>query len=635
MPNAWYEELASPSCPSSSTSGKRLAVELDSSSDDCHAEAPSCPDSPDTVPSFASPDGDGPSTPVRSKRWKAFKGALQDSPDSVADALALACDSVSPAAGVDLADELGGRAAETPPGPSLELGASDSVELDDDDRLDEALASAADDSQPVVLAASLPEIPLGWRECEPEAADSLGVETALGAACEADENDEYTPKEEEVPTCEPPPVTSPAFLALICIMTTMLSSLNPAARENFEASMVLLAEYIIDSCCVGMTLTSACSGSDLVCPVLQAFFNVCTDHLRTAPVKVQHLWSCEFTPWKASWIERVIGMGTVFRDVHELPTGRAFTHRWIHELVSAGLLHVCGFSCKSVSMLNNGRKKFLKCIRQRTGSTGSTFWSTWKFAWRYLPVFCWMENVSAFRGANLNMAVKCFRALGYCVVVLTLDLSKHGVPCRRKRTWILARLDPTNSGEAACSAYQQAADTLELSLRQPPLPLDRFLFPDDALPCRKAPKKRKLEGSAEPFANRMKWVAAHKARWAKASVNKPDELPAALMGMVAEHQLSGREVDLALYDRASNSSKYEETSKERVIDLSQSISRYPSGTGVVPTITPNARLALVGRRNPRFIVGQERLALQGFVAEMAEGELGGEAILSFTDRPSF
>ena len=99
--------------------------------------------------------------------------------------------------------------------------------------------------------------------------------------------------------------------------------------------------------------------------------------------------------------------------------------------------------------------------------------------------------------------------------------------------------------------------------------------------------------------------------------------------MVVQEELSKREADVILFDVVAHRDKYSD--KERILDVSQSIGRYPSGTNICPTITPNARMCLINRDHPRLMLGQERLRLQGFDASMASDP---SAISDFTNRPS-
>ena len=113
---------------------------------------------------------------------------------------------------------------------------------------------------------------------------------------------------------------------IIMIIHNMLSNLSVEASSPIKTQIQRLAQLVIDSCCVGMQLTTTCSGTDLLCPVLAVLFEACQHCLHTASVHVEHRWSCEPSAWKASWTQRVVGMPHVFRDVADLPKGRADTH---------------------------------------------------------------------------------------------------------------------------------------------------------------------------------------------------------------------------------------------------------------------------------------------------------------------
>ena len=174
----------------------------------------------------------------------------------------------------------------------------------------------------------------------------------------------------------------------------------------------------------------------------------------------------------------MVGQCTVFRDVADLAKGRvAMTHSFVEQLITVGCLHAVGFPCKSVSMLNPTRKRFKMGIKDKSGSTGITCWSSWRFFRRFLPVLVWMENVRGFKGRNLNLAIKLLRQLGYCVVVLMIDVNKHGIPCRRQHCWMIAKLAPSACCLESCDSMQRRAEELEVALRKPPLPLSSFFDP--------------------------------------------------------------------------------------------------------------------------------------------------------------
>lgn len=126
-------------------------------------------------------------------------------------------------------------------------------------------------------------------------------------------------------------------------------------------------------------------------------------------------------------------------------------------------------------------------------------------------------------------------------------------------------------------------------------------------------------------------MACHNKQWETMDASNPD-LPEPLLRMIVEHEISPREMDVALYDRVVHSAAYEPHAGSRIVALSQSKMRYPAGSDLCPTVTPGSRLALLSRPEPRFVVGQERLALRGFWPDMATGGSAADATKVFTER---
>ena len=506
-------------------------------------------------------------------------------------------------------------------GGSLQCTPVKSVDGDDGDALERALGCACDGNSPLG--------PLSGDDFAPETheprrdADSLEHALDLASSPPPSHIDSEDTADE---VADPLPV--------IIIARAMIASLFDDDAEHLKGQLRNLADLVIDSCTMGLLLTTACSGTDLVSSVLTIFFEACTWTLSSALLCVEHLWSCESNKWKSDWIKRVVGQRVVFSDAADLSKGYAMTHGMIEQLVTVGFLHAVGFSCKSVSMLNPNRKKFAKCIKFQSGTTGSTFWSSLKFIRRFLPILVWMENVRGFTGTNLQLAIKLLRTLGYVVIALCVDPTQHGVPCRRHRWWIIAKLAPSACKLEDCNIAQQKAKALEVALRQPSMPLNKFLIPDGhELPAQRPParKRRKWVVDECRMMKRRKWVAAHAEHWEQSTITKPEVVPDALVTFA--HELSQRELDVAMFDRIAHADKYYEAcAEERIADLSQGITRYPRSSQLCPTITPSARLALLNRAEPRFITGQERLALQGFSPSMATAQRGKDAILDFTER---
>ena len=210
------------------------------------------------------------------------------------------------------------------------------------------------------------------------------------------------------------------------VMRKMLLALSPAMAARMVGQVANLNAWIDDSCLDGLPLTTTCSGTDLILPVLNLFFLIATSMMGVPLIQPRHLWSCKSDSQKAAWITQVMGIGRIFADVGDLSSGLAKEHfTSLMGQVSSGLIHACGFNCQSVSGLNKQRKMFNRCIRKRKGKTGVSWWGTFSYVRRFLPLFVWLENVSTLRGDNLADVLSLLRMIGYIVVHFVLDHCHH------------------------------------------------------------------------------------------------------------------------------------------------------------------------------------------------------------------
>ena len=406
-------------------------------------------------------------------------------------------------------------------------------------------------------------------------------------------------------TMPPPPRTSP----LHSILDLMLGKCPSSYKALMKHKLQSIRSFILDTCGNGLTLTTACSGTDLVCETVSIFLRHVLAEFSDPAVEVEHLWSCESVHWKARWIREVMKTETIFCDISELPTGLACVHgRTVRAWMTSGLVHATAFSCKSVSVMNSWRKHFRNCIADRSGTTGSTAWATIRFARQTLPLFLWLENVAGFSGKSLRKLLRMLRAMGYVVVVLLLDNELCAVPQRRRRRWLICKLEPSISQlDDAVQEGQLRADNLWDSLKQSErLPLSRFLLPDDHLPAQAQKTRRgfkRKQSFRQMFSQRKKpksapkWPALHGQMWNRIPESKALEVDsedfeqsflASLDSSIGA--LPEREQDIMLYDRIMNADSYLPfTDEERILDISQSITRYPIGTNCVPCITPAAK----------------------------------------------
>ena len=408
-------------------------------------------------------------------------------------------------------------------------------------------------------------------------------------------------------------------MPLAPVMRKMLLALSPAMAARMVGQVANLNTWIDDSCLDGLPLTTSCSGTDLILPVLNLFFLIATLMMGVPLIQPRHLWSCESDSQKAAWITQVMGIGRIFADVGDLSSGLAKEHfTSLMGQVSSGLIHACGFNCQSVSGLNKQRKMFNRCIRKRKGKTGVSWWGTFSYVRRFLPLFVWLENVSTLRGDNLADVLSLLRMIGYIVVHFVLDHCHHGVPGHRNRLWIIAKLAPLASIADQEFAQMQASQ-LELALRQDPEPLSAFLDPaEDDMHApqkrRQAPRakaKSKSKCKAKAKAKVLAYKAKHDAVWGG---ERPAELPALFEGV--KDFLTDRELDVALYDYVMREDEYEEGCT-RFLDVSQSIDRCPRFNDMLPTITPAGRFLMINTsgeeaRPVRLVRAFECMRTQGF-----------------------
>ena len=231
---------------------------------------------------------------------------------------------------------------------------------------------------------------------------------------------------------------------------------------------------------------------------------------------------------------------------------------------------------------------------------------------------------------NLQLVIEMLRLIGYVVITLVLDLDKHGIPARRCRRWIIGCLAPGCT--VSHQAYlQKAASEIEEAVRQQPLPLAAFLDDGDEdnramaqQPCKRGTKRKRSQAPKKPRSekkpckarkpsNPNKDIELHDKVW---DGRRPAEVPQVLSDISRE--LSPRELDVTLFDhvvRAEGLSEHE----VRLLDVSQSIHRTPTGTTMAPTVTPGGRIVAVPHTEDapaRLVRGLECFGLQGLDTNM-------------------
>ena len=422
-----------------------------------------------------------------------------------------------------------------------------------------------------------------------------------------------------------------------------------------------------------MTYATACSGSELTKPALKVLDESLKDALGMGLAPV-HLWSCENDPHKATWIQEVMEVNTVYDDVGELDKMRPTVWCQPRRMPEPALylqpedMFFAGFSCKSVSMSNGERQDFEDCIRQMIGTTGLTFAGIRRHSREVRPFFLFLENVAGLRGQNLRMVVQLLEGLGYIVIVLTERLEQHGFQVRRLRVWLCCMLDPAcmldQCGRDKRDAMQLKATQLAHDLRraEPEAAVADFLFEvgsdDFEFWKKKQSREKKRAQDAISSGHDIKWPQKHKKAWdalKKKSTQGIDHLThltesvgqagrktpklrkewkssqrvlqrahdariAMTLGKLTG--LTAREKDVVKYDMCTHWRAYNRSSSIFVLDVSQSLGRIPRGEGIVPSLMPGGKLVAVPGFGPiaddwakyglpRRILGAEMLQMQG------------------------
>ncbi len=132
-----------------------------------------------------------------------------------------------------------------------------------------------------------------------------------------------------------------------------------------------MASCSASSCSASSTLTfgTACSGTDLAWVMLDTIMG--STPFKEAGLRIQHVFSCEFAPWKRSWILANFSPKHLFGDASCLADGKAHCFVSDDEVeVPSVFLFAAGPSCKSVSNANKDQDQFADCVANENGSTG-------------------------------------------------------------------------------------------------------------------------------------------------------------------------------------------------------------------------------------------------------------------------
>ena len=177
----------------------------------------------------------------------------------------------------------------------------------------------------------------------------------------------------------------------------MVSGLKGSSRTRVSRALTHLAMLgpAFDSIYFDahVTVTTACSGTELAIWTLQRLMYSCSDQLSMATtVGHRQLWACDNGKLPIRWMKEVMQTPLVFDDINGLSEEWCKTVLPRNRLrkVQCGSLFATGFSCVDVSNYNTKRSQHKASISRCVGKTGGTFagactsrpsdqrWSSWK-----------------------------------------------------------------------------------------------------------------------------------------------------------------------------------------------------------------------------------------------------------------
>ncbi|CAK9103619.1 Uncharacterized protein SCF082_LOCUS48398, partial [Durusdinium trenchii] len=239
------------------------------------------------------------------------------------------------------------------------------------------------------------------------------------------------------------------------------------AKENFQSFKAAspaspMAFGLSPEKADGLELTwgSCCSGSEGVHYVVAAVEDALND--LGYYVKFKHMFSCESNKHKREWVQHVLKMGNVFQspvDWKCAEYGCVFSdisymrdkvamcehHQQDCPIVGVDFLFI-GTSCKDLSRANSSvdRSKLVFSQEKSKGGSAQTFKGFIEYCQGHRPTCVLYENVDSIDDkisnsaeTNLTLLMQAMGDIGYQGQKVLTDAAQFGLPCRRRRMYIL------------------------------------------------------------------------------------------------------------------------------------------------------------------------------------------------------
>eukprot|EP00435_Cladocopium_sp_Y103_P058738 s662_g20.t1 len=289
-----------------------------------------------------------------------------------------------------------------------------------------------------------------------------------------------------------------------------------------------------------------------------------------------------------------------------------------------------GTSCKDLSRQNChvDRSKPVLADAMSRGGSAQTFNGFVEYCEGHRPAMVVYENVDAIDDKitanaenNLTIFMKAMRSIGYQGQKIMTDAQHFGLPCRRRRLYILFVSEKNNNllrfrdDGAIGQAFGKVRTLVTATMRSPPCATKCFLKESD--PDHKALLRERLEEALDTAGKRQEakkapqntWVEKHMAYADQLGVRWAASVPPALSQNSWFQCLTGREADALRLSRV-------ESPNSEFRNLSQSVGRIncqslqPNQTHVGPTMLPTQLLWIESAE--RTMTGEEALIFQGF-----------------------
>jgi len=364
--------------------------------------------------------------------------------------------------------------------------------------------------------------------------------------------------------------------------------------------------------------------------------------------RLEHVFSCEFDEAKQGFLlKNFSNMGYLFSDCTHMGRRRAWDVKSgsVQNIPGDLDLLVAGFSCKDLSFMNSYRKTL-----EEMGTSGRTLRGCFDYVERYRPRVVLLENVYAIDRADqhglkqVNIVMEGLRARGYVAGYTLMNSCDYYLPQIRHRIWMWGfRMDVQPVASETTDAVRERAFERGqhlnprmqalLKLLEEPSALhfdDLLLDEDDARVHEynrqlysKARRRQGKKGNTEEgrFVNaKLTWQQKYTMHRMKLDYaqERPytSERGAQWKGMLNERTMEL--LDLKCLD-VMNEQSMDPREVPMLWDLLQSVERVPGSRvrrdrqNYATCILPPSLLWHTVRH--RYILGQEKLALQGIFEE--------------------